>query len=247
MIDPSEGAPLEPALICPTCQKPENLCVCEAIEPVDNRLFVLILQHPQEKSEVLGTAQLARLQFENTLVRVGLSWPSLKRILTHEVDYKRWGVLYLGTAKNKPGAAMEEVIAVDKNGKPVSDQDDVLGDLEGIVLLDGTWSQAKALWWRNPWMLKCRRLVLNPHFRSRYGKARQEPRRESLSTLESAALVVSRLENRPDVFDQALKPFDLLLKKYQDAKRRRPAADDEGAGIAGAEAGATEGPEAPQA
>ncbi|HYD32335.1 MAG TPA: tRNA-uridine aminocarboxypropyltransferase [Azospirillaceae bacterium] len=208
---------------CPTCQKPPHLCVCEAAQPVDNRLFVLVLQHPQEKGEVLATAPLVRLQFKKSLVRIGLSWPSLKRILNRDVDYKNWGVLYLGTAKSKP-ASDQEVIAVDKNGAPLADQA-VLADLEGIVVLDGNWAQAKALWWRNPWMLKCRRLVLNPQVRSRYGKARQEPRRESLSTLESAALVVSRLEGKPQVFDQALKPFDLLLKKYRDDKQQQPATE----------------------
>ena len=44
--------------LCPACGKPAGLCVCDAAEPVDNRLFVLILQHPQEKAEALGTAPL---------------------------------------------------------------------------------------------------------------------------------------------------------------------------------------------
>ena len=41
--------------------------------------------------------------------------------------------------------------------------------LEGVVLLDGSWSEAKTLWWRNPWLLRLRRLVLNPRHRSRFG------------------------------------------------------------------------------
>ena len=55
----------------------------------------------------------------------------------------------------------------------------ILGDIEGIVLLDGTWSQAKALWWRNAWMLKCQRVILGPKRPSRYGQAppRAAPRR----------------------------------------------------------------------
>jgi DTW domain-containing protein YfiP len=226
---------------CANCLKPEHLCVCEAVEPVDNRICVVILEHPQEKREVLGTAPIAKLQFKNSVVRVGLSWPNLKRIVGREVDYKRWGVLYLGAAnqgaakqgETKPSAAVakgaaakggakEEIAVVDKNGVPVAASAEILDGLEGIILLDGTWSQAKSLWWRNAWLLKCRRIVLHPHFKSLYGQARREPRRESVSTLEAAAFVVSRLEAEPEMFDRVLKPFALLLKKMR-APRPKPA------------------------
>lgn len=207
---------------CATCLKPQHLCVCEAVAPVDNRVCVVILEHPQEKREILGTAPIAALQFRNVAVRVGLSWPNLKRIVGREVDYKRWGVLYLGAAKQGAAAAAEEIAVVDKNGAPLPDSPAILAGLDGIILLDGTWSQAKSLWWRNAWLLKCRRIVLHPQFRSLYGQARREPRRESVSTLEAAAFAVSRLEGRPELFDQVLKPFALLLKKMR-APRPRPA------------------------
>lgn len=206
---------------CANCLKPEHLCVCEAVDPVENRICVVILEHPQEKREILGTASLAGLQFKNVVVRVGLSWPNLKRIVGREVDYKRWGVLYLGAAKQGAAAATEEIAVVDKNGAPVAASAEILAGLEGIILLDGTWSQAKSLWWRNAWLLKCRRIVLHPHFKSLYGQARREPRRESVSTLEAAAFVVSRLEGEPALFDRVLKPFALLLKKMR-APRPRP-------------------------
>ena len=60
---------------------------------------------------------------------------------------------------------------------PTADQDEKLRGLEGIVLLDGSWSEAKTLWWRNPWLLRLRRLVLDPRHRSRFGRVRREPRR----------------------------------------------------------------------
>jgi len=206
---------------CPTCLKPNHLCICEAVEPVKNGVFLLILQHPQEKRENLGTAQIAHLQFANSALKVGLSWPNLKRVLGREVDYKRWGVLYLGPVKPDNPAARTEIAVVDKNGVPQKDSDQVLADLEGIIVLDGTWSQAKTLWWRNAWLLKCRRIVLHPQFRSLYGQARKEPRRESVSTLEAGAFVLARLERDAGIMDRALKPFALLLKKIR-APRPRP-------------------------
>ena len=205
---------------CPTCLKPNHLCICEAVQPIKNGVFLLILQHPQEKRENLGTAQIAHLQFANSMVKVGLSWPGLKRILGREVDPKRWGVLYLGPVKDG-GAPRPEVVAVDKDGQPLRDSAEILEDLEGVIVLDGTWSQAKTLWWRNAWLLKCRRIVLNPQFRSLYGQARKEPRRDSVSTLEAGAFLLSRLEGDQTILDTALKPFSLLLKKLR-TRRPRP-------------------------
>lgn len=217
---------------CPTCLKPVHLCVCEAVEPIETSRFLLILQHPQEKRELLGTAQMMHLLFPNSALKVGLSWSNLKRILGREVDYKRWGVLYLGSAKPGEGGFKSDIAVVDKAGKPQKDSDAVLADLEGVIVLDGTWSQAKSLWWRNAWLLKCRRIVLNPEFRSLYGQARREPRRESVSTLEAGAFLLSRLEEDPAIFDRALKPFSLLLKKMR-APRPRPAPVREPAAGAG--------------
>jgi len=71
-----------------------------------------------------------------------------------------------------------EIVAIDRKGEIEENQRAILKDLEGIVLLDGTWSQAKALWWRNAWMLKCQRVILGPAHPSRYGKLRREPRRD---------------------------------------------------------------------
>ena len=186
---------------------------------IDNRLFLLVLQHPQEKTEKLATVPLLEANLANMRKAVGLSWPNLARALGRDADPKRWAVLYLGSAT--PGAAA--VAAVDAKGVPLADQAKALDGLEGVIALDGTWSQAKALWWRNAWLLKCRRLVLNPPFASHYGKLRREPRRESLSTLESAGFALATLEERPEILEQLLAAFDALLRDSKPAKpdRRR--------------------------
>lgn len=223
--------------ICATCLKPEHLCVCAAVQPVETRLFVLILQHPQEKREALGTAHIAHLQIANSTLRTGLSWPNLKRILGQDVDHRRWAVLYLGPASAGNPEVEDEVSVVDKAGKPLADSAAVLSDLDGIILLDGTWSQAKTLWWRNPWLLKCRRIVLRPRARSLYGQARREPRRESVSTLEAAALVLSAVEGDPGLSDRLLAPFRLLLTKTRAPRPRQAPGVALGSAGAGAETG----------
>ena len=172
---------LEP---CPACQKEQTLCVCTSIEPRKFRTAVLILQHPQEPDKQLGTARIANLSLENSSLKVGLSWRNLEHALGVPANPKEWAVLYLGSAKVSATSLDQTLVAVDKKGVALADQA-TLKRLKGLVILDGTWSQAKALWWRNAWLLKLQRAVLIPPSKSLYGNLRKEPRPDSLSTIES--------------------------------------------------------------
>jgi DTW domain-containing protein len=207
------------ALACDCCHKPVELCVCADIaqveNPIANNVALLILQHPQEQDVDLGTARLAALHFKNASVKVGLSWPSLGKALGRTADPKRWAILYLGSVKAKELIQNREVVALTRKGTAAPDQDKALTDIEGIILLDGTWSQAKALWWRNAWMLKAQRVALNPKFPSRYGRLRKEPRRDGLSTLEAVALLLSRLEKKPEIETTLWGSFDKMLLRYR--------------------------------
>ncbi len=205
---------------CPICQKAAPLCVCSGVVALDTRLQVVIVQHPQEQDKALGTARLTAAHFNKAEVKVGLSWPSLAKLLGRPADASRWGVLYLGSLKAVDLDPLADVVVL--NGKATAahpDQAAILTGLEGVIVLDGTWSQAKALWWRNAWLLKCQRIILNPSSPSRYGKLRYEPRRDSLSTLEAVALLMSRLENRPEIGDNLTASFDRLLAAYRTLPR----------------------------
>ncbi len=208
---------------CPRCLKPLPLCICNSVTPIENRISLLILQHPQEQDRALGTARLTALHFKNAVVRIGLSWPSLSKALGRQVaDPSRWAVLYLGSAKVADLETSSDIIAVNRKGEIEDNQRAILKDIEGIVLLDGTWSQAKALWWRNAWMLKCQRVILGPSRPSRYGQLRREPRRDGLSTIEAAAMLLASLEKRPDIAETLHASFERMLVRYREAQRVLP-------------------------
>ena len=208
---------------CPDCGKPLPLCICESIEPIENKVSLLILQHPQEQDRTLGTARLTALHFEDAVLKIGLSWPSLSKALGRPVDDpSRWAVLYLGSAKVSELETENEIVAINRKGEIEPHQRAILSDIEGIVLLDGTWSQAKALWWRNAWMLKCQRVILGPKRPSRYGKLRKEPRADGLSTIEAAAMLLSGLEKRPDIAETLNASFDRLLARYREVQATMP-------------------------
>ena len=207
---------------CPSCLKPAELCVCDGVTPIDNRIALLVLQHPQEQDKTLGTARLTALHFTTAVLRVGLSWSSLAKALGRPADPQRWAILYLGSAMPNALAPDQEVVALDGKGVPCADQTKALAFIEGVIVLDGTWSQAKALWWRNPWVLKCKRVILGPKRPSRYGRVRTEPRNDSLSTIEAAALLLSRLEDRPEIEAELDATFLRMLERFRAARSSLP-------------------------
>jgi hypothetical protein len=223
MSDPIEQGSGEAIAECPRCQKPTPLCICDSVTPIDNRVALLILQHPQEQDRALGTARLTAQHFKDAVVKVGLSWPSLSKALGRPVaDASRWAVLYLGSAKVTDLNTDRAVVAIDRKGAIETDQRGILGDIEGVVLLDGTWSQAKALWWRNAWMLKCQRVILGPKRPSRYGELRREPRQDGLSTIEAAGMLLAALEKRPDIAETLNASFERMLARFRQVQGTHP-------------------------
>jgi hypothetical protein len=190
---------------------------------MDTRIALLILQHPQEQDRALGTARLTALHLKNSVLKIGLSWPSLSKALGRPVDDpRRWAVLYLGSAKAADLETGREIVAINRKGELEDNQRAILKGIEGVVLLDGSWSQAKALWWRNAWMLKCQRVILDPATPSRYGKLRREPRRDGLSTIEATAMLLAGLEKRPEIAATLNGAFERMLAKYREAEALLP-------------------------
>ena len=220
-MKPNNGPVVDPAEpICPHCLKPMSLSVCNEVAPIENRVAVLILQHPQEQDKLLGTARLTAHHLTNATFRIGLSWASLGKALARPADAKKWAILHLGSAHPRDFPEGREIVVLDKKGNPVPDQDAALRGIEGVVVFDGTWSQAKTLWWRNPWVLKGKRIALNPPHASLYGRLRREPRREGLSTIEATALILSRLEKRPEIETAMTTTFGHMLERYKAATEK---------------------------
>ncbi|OFW97354.1 MAG: hypothetical protein A3D94_14750 [Alphaproteobacteria bacterium RIFCSPHIGHO2_12_FULL_66_14] len=186
----------------------------DAVPTVENKVRVLILQHPQEQDHALGTAGLLVQTLVHAQLAVGLSWRNLGHALKEPVEACDWGVLYLGSAH---ATGQGPLVAVDRKGETLANQEMALSGLKGLVVLDGNWAQAKALWWRNAWLTKLRRFVVMPDGPSLYGNLRKEARPDAVSTLEAVALALSALEEDPNVREKVLAPFRELVAKARAA------------------------------
>jgi DTW domain-containing protein YfiP len=207
---------------CPQCDKPQAFCVCALVTPQRVRTRVLVAQHPREQDRDLGTAPLLRAFLgDRCELRVGLSWASFAQLVDDDrADPKRWAVLYPHSLHKPltPAQTREPAVFLDRAGDPLEPGT----RLEGVVILDGTWSQAKALWWRNAWMLKLGRAVLHPKEPSIYGRLRREPRREALSTLESAAEVLVANGEPEAVRAEMRRVFRTMMQRARDYYRDQP-------------------------
>jgi DTW domain-containing protein len=204
-------------LPCPACGKPPGVCICDRVEAITTKLRVVILQHPQEDDALLGTAKLVEVTLPKAEIRVGLSWASLDHALgTRDADRDRWAVLAAAKlpAPMPESARADPVVVIDRKGRL---RDPKRHGLEGIIVLDGTWSQAKTLWWRNAWLLKLPLIVLKPREPSIYGRLRKEPRKEWVSTLEAIGDVLPALGEPEAVRTSLRRLLRTLLQRSRDA------------------------------
>ena len=140
---------------------------------IDLPIPILVLQHPQEpsrKDHQVSSANLLLEHLHPTHVVVGLSWRNLEQaIKKFEAiegidDLKKpsaWATLYLGTKKQNAADEDEPeagIYYLDKKGNP-RDQKENEEPIGGLILLDGTWAQAKTMWWRNAWLLDRKSVV----------------------------------------------------------------------------------------
>lgn len=182
---------------CYRCFKAQILCVCD-VAPIENRTHVAIIQHPAERFHPVNSAILTHLALTNSDLRIA------------------WGA---ETAPPPlPGPAV--VLFPSKASVPLESLRGVPGS---IVVLDGTWSQARKLYRRNAWLSELKHVHLTPTAPSRY-RIRKQPKEGYLSTLEATVAALEALE--PDTNCSALlSRFDQLI----DAQAKFIEAPPEGA------------------
>jgi DTW domain-containing protein len=175
--------------VCVACRRPASVCYCPHVTTFATRTRVVVLQHPRERDMPVNTARIASLCLPDAEIHVGLHLPDALLL----ADPRRpAALLYPG-----PGA-----VDVEQSPPPT--------DIT-LVVVDGTWSQAKKLVRLNPSLAALPRYAFRPPGPSEY-RIRKEPHEDYVSTLEALIHVLGVLEGDRERFLPMLRPFRAMVE-----------------------------------
>lgn len=187
------------------------------------RTRILLLQHPRERHMAIGTARMAHLALPSSRLRVGLDFANDPEVLAAMERSAETFVLFPG-----PDALPIETIPRDR-------------DLT-LIVIDGTWSQARKLLKLNPAIAGLARIGFSPRAPSAY-RIRRQPADFCVSTIEALAEVLGVLEPGGERFERLLDPFHAMVERQRwfrdEVRTSRHRASPRAAGVTPAKALAT--------
>ncbi len=191
--------------MCARCRRPKSVCYCAALPALETTTRVVILQHPRERDMPIGTARMASLCLAGAELHVGMRWGEHAGLARALADPARPPILLY------PGRDARDVLREPPAG-PVT-----------LVVVDGTWSQAKTIVRDNPILQTLPRYAFATPEPSRY-RIRKEPSAEYVSTIEALMHVLGVLEGAPEKFRALLAPLDAMVEaqlRCQEGSPRR--------------------------
>ena len=177
--------------MCLRCRRPVPACWCAFVRPVASRTRVLFLQHPREARMPVSTCRMAHLSLPNSELHIGIVAA---------------GHASLEAAAAAPGTA------VLFPGPEAIDARAVEGTVRTLVVVDGTWSNARKLVTRCPLLRQLPRIALAPDQPGNY-RIRREPAAHCLATIEAVVQVLELLERSPGRFVPMLAAFDRMVEQ----------------------------------
>jgi DTW domain-containing protein YfiP len=153
---------------------------------------VVFIQHPREEGVPIGTARIAHLCLPNSELHVGVDFRDSLALRHALSDPERPAALLY------PSDGAVDVFA----HPPLSPIT--------LVVVDGTWWQAKKLVRANPDLARLPRYAFRPPTPSEY-RIRREPDAAYVSTIEALVHVLGVLERAPERFRPLLVPFRAMI------------------------------------
>jgi DTW domain-containing protein YfiP len=189
--------------MCARCRRPTSVCYCSALPRLETATRVVILQHPRERDVPIGTARMASLCLPQAELHVGIRWQDSAPLARALRDPARTPILLY------PGPGAHDILREPPPG-PVA-----------LIVVDGTWSQARAVVRDNPVLQALPRYAFATPEPSQY-RIRREPRAEYVSTIEALMHVLGALERDPARFRRLLDPLRAMVDAQLACQARSP-------------------------
>ncbi|MDD1782422.1 DTW domain-containing protein [Enterovibrio sp. ZSDZ35] len=180
---------------CEQCGKAKKACICGLITRIDSDLRVVVLQHPSEVNQPIGTARILSLSLPNCTLIVGEDFSDntqLNALLScGDVDY---ALLYPADTAH-----------------PISDWQSGVQKRRGVILLDGTWRKAFKMYQlsKNLQRLPC--VMLDEGAIGNY-RIRKSPKEGGLSTVEAGFHALAALSGDAERFTPLLDAFNGMIE-----------------------------------
>jgi DTW domain-containing protein YfiP len=179
------------------------VCVCGHVTVLSTRTRVLLLQHPREHRVGVGTARLAHLALPGSALRVGLDFAGDPVVRAALAGPSPVYVLF-------PGPDAIDVAELPRALARGAAREPPLT----LVVIDGTWSQARKLLHLNPALAALPRVAFTPRQPSDY-RIRRQPAEHCVSTIEALAETLSALEPDGGPFARLLDPFHAMVARQE--------------------------------
>jgi len=179
---------------CFQCFRPQAQCYCDLIPRIQNETEIVLVQHVSERDHPFNTARMVRASLDRTKLVCGNS----ERLVNLDLGLVgSAGLLY-------PSKTAKTLANVPKNERPTQ-----------LVVIDGTWPQAKALVRDLPQLRDLPHYQLLPTEPGNY-RIRLEPNEVSLSTLEAVVEALRELEPELTDLEKLVKAFETMVQRQLD-------------------------------
>ena len=159
-------------------------CWCAQVKPQQTRTRITVLQHPREARNPVGTARMVHLGLQGSQLIEGVDFSHTDALSPPAV------VLF-----PMPGAR---------------DVRELRGTDAHVIVIDGTWSQARKIWKENPRLQALPAYGLTPKRPGNY-RIRKEPAAHCLATIEAVAELLEILDDRDPAL--LLAPFNWMVEQ----------------------------------
>ena len=186
---------------CQDCYRPCEVCWCHYLPspPITCNTKVIVLQHPRESRRAIRTCRMLELGLSpgSCLVFEGTSFSCENSLVSSLINQSNTFLLYPGK-----GAICLDNLCHMKDRQESS-------SAITLVLLDGTWREAKSILRNSPLLQTLPKVTLKAGEPSEY-VVRSQPALGGLSTLEAAARAIEVLEQQQGLLDSLLAPLRAL-------------------------------------
>lgn len=189
---------------CNICLRAKIACVCHLFVQIENKVHVVVLQHPNEVKQAKGTVTLLANSLSNCEVIVGENFQSdelFNRILAR---YKNAIALLYPSEEAlvlTPNLLTEQVT-------PKASSINAMVEIpQCIILLDGTWKKSYKMYQLNQGLHHIPHLTLPDNLVGNY-RIRSTRKAQALSSLEACTYALSLLENDTSKYQTLLNSFD---------------------------------------